>query len=135
MCPPRAEGFRLGRATSPSCALARADASLAGCKTTRKGTSAAMFFVGTHLVGEFSRTQSVISLSSGESEYYALVVAAGALAARRDVPQLHEPRPVRHGGAKCEVHASCSAELEDGAGVPASARNLRFGALGGRRGG
>ncbi len=41
-----------------------------------KGASAAMFFVGTHLIGEFSRTQGVTSLSSGESEYHALVEAA-----------------------------------------------------------
>ena len=53
------------------------DSDFAGCSTTRKSTSGAVIRLGTHVVKHTSHTQSVISLSSGEAEYYAMVRACG----------------------------------------------------------
>ena len=65
------------------------DSDHAGCLRTRKGTSSFKIVYGQHLLRSASSTQAVISLSSGESEFYSLVkgVAAGlgALAMLRDL--------------------------------------------------
>lgn len=53
-----------------------ADASHAGCSRTRKSTTAGVSMRGPHNVGDFVATQVPISLSSGESEFYALLRAA-----------------------------------------------------------
>ena len=49
------------------------DTDFAGCRETRKSTSGGVMMLGSHLVKSWSSTQSVIALSSGESEYYGLV--------------------------------------------------------------
>lgn len=56
------------------------DADWAGCKSTRKPTSGVCLVLGTHVTKGWSKTQSLIALSSGESELYAtLRTAAEAL--------------------------------------------------------
>ena len=52
------------------------DASHAGCKRTRKSTTSGVNMRGPHNLGEFVATQVPISMSSGESEFYALLRAA-----------------------------------------------------------
>ena len=49
------------------------DADHAGCLRTRKSTSAGVVRIGTHVITDWSLTQPVIALSSGESEFYAIV--------------------------------------------------------------
>jgi len=51
------------------------DSDFAGCDKTRKSTSAGAIQFGRHLIKSWSTNQAVIALSSGESEYYALVKA------------------------------------------------------------
>ena len=51
------------------------DSDHAGCRETRKSTSARVIMMGKHSIQAWSATQSVISISSGEAEYYALVRA------------------------------------------------------------
>ncbi|CAK9064860.1 Retrovirus-related Pol polyprotein from transposon RE2 (Retro element 2) (AtRE2) [Includes: Protease RE2 [Durusdinium trenchii] len=50
-----------------------------GCLTTRKSTSGGALMHGSHLLKFYSSTQHVISLSSGESEFYAGIKAGSAL--------------------------------------------------------
>ena len=52
------------------------DSDWAGCTRTRKSTSGACMFHGSHLIRSFARTQSTIALSSAEAELYATVAAA-----------------------------------------------------------
>ena len=52
------------------------DADWAGCKLTRKSTTGGCVMLGTHTIKTWSRTQSLIALSSGESELYATMKAA-----------------------------------------------------------
>ena len=49
----------------------------AGCPKTRKSTSGGCLMLGGHWIKSWSSTQSSISLSSGEAEYYGVVKAAG----------------------------------------------------------
>ena len=49
------------------------DSDHAGCTITRKSTSCTATFLGKHCVQFSSKTQTPISLSSGESEWYQLV--------------------------------------------------------------
>jgi hypothetical protein len=51
------------------------DADWAGCGETRKSTSGGAVMIGKHLIRAWSSTQSVIALSSGEAELYAIVKA------------------------------------------------------------
>ena len=48
----------------------------AGCRDTRKSMTGGCVIVGTHTIKAWSRTQSLIALSSGESEPYASLKAA-----------------------------------------------------------
>ena len=52
------------------------DADWAGCRQSRKSTSGGCVMIGTHNIKSWSRTQSLIALSSGESELYASLKAA-----------------------------------------------------------
>ena len=52
------------------------DADWAGCKKTRKSTTGGCMMIGAHSIKSWSRTQSLIALSSGESELYASLKAA-----------------------------------------------------------
>jgi len=51
------------------------DSDHAGCRRTRRSTSCSVLMHGGHLLRASSTTQTVISLTSGESEFYALVKA------------------------------------------------------------
>ena len=55
------------------------DSDDAGCSRTRKSTSAGALMHGAHLIKFYSSTQHVISLSSGESEFYAGIKAGSTL--------------------------------------------------------
>ena len=65
------------------------DSDHAGCLRTRKSTSSFKIMYGQHLLRSASSTQAVISLSSGESEFYSLVkgveAGLGAVAMLRDL--------------------------------------------------
>ena len=52
------------------------DSDYAGCKQTRKSTSGGCVKFGSHVLRTWSSTQAVISLSSGEAEYYAMLKGA-----------------------------------------------------------
>ena len=52
------------------------DADWAGDAGTRKSTSASSVCMGDHMCSSWSKTQTVIALSSGESEFYALSLCA-----------------------------------------------------------
>jgi len=52
------------------------DTDYAGCKRTRKSTSGGVVMWGDHIIKSWSKTQSVIALSSGEAEYYGMVKGA-----------------------------------------------------------
>ena len=49
------------------------DTDHAGCKAARKSTSRGIIMIGCHMIKEWSMTQGVIALSSGEAEYYGIV--------------------------------------------------------------
>jgi hypothetical protein len=53
------------------------DTDWAGCVKTRKSTSGGCTLLGRHLIKSWSSTQASVSLSSGESEFYGVVKAAG----------------------------------------------------------
>ena len=50
---------------------AYSDSDWAGCKSTRKSTTGGCLMTGTHAIKTWSKTQSLIALSSGEAELYA----------------------------------------------------------------
>ena len=52
------------------------DSDFAGCILSRKSTSCCMIFWGKHLLRSSSTTQAVLSLSSGEAEFYSAVKGA-----------------------------------------------------------
>jgi len=52
------------------------DSDHAGCAATRKSTTGLVVLMGQHCIRHSSNMQSTVALSSGESEYYALVKAA-----------------------------------------------------------
>ena len=52
------------------------DADGAGCRNTRKSTTGGCIQIGKHTVKGWSKTQSLIALSSGQSELYATLKAA-----------------------------------------------------------
>ena len=49
------------------------DADRAGCSETRRSTSSGVNQVNGYVLGEWSTTQSTVALSSGESEFVAIV--------------------------------------------------------------
>ena len=53
------------------------DTDWAGCVRTRKSTSGGCVVLGKHLIKSWSSTQTSISLSSGEAEFYGVVKASG----------------------------------------------------------
>ena len=55
------------------------DSDDAGCQESRKSTSCGALYHGRHLLKFYSSTQHVISLSSGESEFYAGIKAGSTL--------------------------------------------------------
>ena len=49
------------------------DTDYAGCRRTRKSTSGGLIRLREHTLKTWSVTQSIVTLSSGEAEYYGLV--------------------------------------------------------------
>jgi len=49
------------------------DTDFAGCRKTRKSTSGGVAMIGGHSIKSWCSTQSIVSLSSGEAEYYGIV--------------------------------------------------------------
>ena len=49
------------------------DTDVAGCRRTRKSTSGGVAMFGKHMVKSWCSTQAIVSLSSGEAEYYGIV--------------------------------------------------------------
>jgi hypothetical protein len=49
------------------------DSDFAGCRSTRRSTSGGVCLLSGHLIKHWSSTQKIVSLSSGESEFYSLV--------------------------------------------------------------
>ena len=68
----------------------------AGCTRTRKSTSCGVLLHGSHLIKFYSGTQHIISLSSGESEFYAGIKAGavllGAMSMSLDLGELRKGR-------------------------------------------
>ena len=56
---------------------AYSDTDCAGCPKTRKSTNGGCLMIWTHLIKSWTSTQAVISLSSGEAEFYGVVKASG----------------------------------------------------------
>ena len=52
------------------------DTDFAGCKKTRKSTSGGVAMLGNHMIKSWCSTQAIVSLSSGEAEYYGIVKGA-----------------------------------------------------------
>jgi len=52
------------------------DTDFAGCRKTRKSTSGGVAMLGGHSIKSWCSTQSIVSLSSGEAEYYGIVKGA-----------------------------------------------------------
>ena len=59
------------------CANIYTDTDRAGCPRTRESTSGGCLMMGNHLIKSWSTTQALVSLSSGEAEFYGVVRAAG----------------------------------------------------------
>ena len=53
----------------------QSDTDYAGCIKTRKSTSGGVIKLGNHIIRTWSTTQGVMTLSSGEAEFYGLVKA------------------------------------------------------------
>ena len=72
------------------------DTDWAGCVKTRKSTSGGCLMMGSHLLKSWSSTQGLISLSSGEAEFYGVTKAAGiALGMKALMRDLGVITPVR----------------------------------------
>lgn len=61
---------------APNILRTYSDAGWAGCRQTRKSTSGGCVTLGRHTLEGWSKTQSLVALSSGESELYATLKAA-----------------------------------------------------------
>ena len=76
---------RMRRQRSPEAAVAKSDSDHAGCLKTRRSTSCSVLLHGDHCIKLTSTTQVPIALSSGESEFYALVKTACQLLGLRQL--------------------------------------------------
>ena len=52
------------------------DANFVGCKRSRKSTSGGLIVLGQHCIKAWSKTQSLVAISSAESEFYSVVKAS-----------------------------------------------------------
>ena len=68
--------IKYGYQSKPDGLTVWSDSDFAGCEKSRKSTSAGVAMHGDHVIKTWSSNQSVIALSSGEAEYYALVKGA-----------------------------------------------------------
>ena len=71
------------------------DTNHAGCIRTGKSTNGGLILHGGHLIKSWSSTQSVVALSSGESEYHGLVKGVSeTLGIRSVLADWRQPRKV-----------------------------------------
>ena len=81
--------MKYGWQNTQSIATAYSDADWAGCRDTRKSTTGGCINVGSHCTKGWSKTQAVIALSSGGSEFYVALEASaeflGLLSMMRDL--------------------------------------------------
>ena len=63
------------------------DTDYAGCKVTRKSTTGGIAKLSKHVIKGWSNTQSIVTLSSGESEYYGLVRGSSVAIGTRSILQ------------------------------------------------
>ena len=79
---------RMYRQVRPKMITVFADSDHAGCRVSRKSTSSAVLMFGDHMIKMSSTTQGVLSLSSAEAEWFAMVkascLAIGAQSACKD---------------------------------------------------
>ena len=80
------------------------DSDHAGCKRTRKSTSGGVIMFGSHVLKSWSSTQAVISLSSGEAEYYSMV--KGASVGLGIHTMMREIGIIVHPTIKCDASAA-----------------------------
>ena len=75
--------------TTPSSVTTCSDAGWARCKRSRKSTTGVCITVGSHVIKSWSKTQSLVALSSAESELYAILKASaetlGVLSMMKDL--------------------------------------------------
>ena len=80
---------RFAQQPTPARLVECTDSDYAGCVLIRKSTSCCMVFWGLHLLRSTSTTQAIISLSSGEAEFYSAVkgasIALGMVGLMRDL--------------------------------------------------
>ena len=80
---------RMYRQVQPGMLTAYADSDHAGCKVSRKSTSSSVLMLGEHMIKLSSTTQGVLSLSSAEAEWFAMVktscMAIGTQSACKDL--------------------------------------------------
>ena len=76
---------RFPRQPPQSVVVAFSDSDHAGCARTRKSTTGVALFHGSHMLKFSSHTQTVVSTSTGEAEWYACVKAASALIGLRSL--------------------------------------------------
>ena len=88
--------WKFGRQNPVSFIDVWSDSGHAGCRRTRRSTSCSVLMHGVRLLRANSTAQTVISLSSGESELYALVkavsMALGAEEMGKDIGVVLKPR-------------------------------------------
>ena len=82
------------------------DSDFAGCTRTRKSTSCCIVFWGNHMLRSTSTTQGVISMSSGEAEFYSAVkgasIAMGITALFKDLGvEMKKPAELRVDSTAC----------------------------------
>ena len=68
--------IKFGYQSNPGTIDIWTDTDFAGCKRTRKSTSGGIAGIGDHFVKAWCSTQAIVSLSSGEAEYYGIVKGA-----------------------------------------------------------
>ncbi len=60
----------------PEKVIARSHTDVAGCRRTRRSTSGGEVMFGKQCIKTYSQTQETVALSSGESEFYGIAMAA-----------------------------------------------------------
>ena len=104
----------------PKCLEVLVDSDHAGCRRTRKSTNGGVLRHGRHTLRTWSSTQSVVALSSGESEYYALVKGASvALGARSMCGDLGEDY-----GLKVHTDSNAAKGMANRAGLSSKTRHM-----------
>ena len=93
--------------TAPKSVDTFVDTDFAGCKETRRSTSGGAILIGDCCIRHYSKTQSTVSLSSGEAELHGIAQgAANALGVQALLKDLGWE-------LKCNVHSDATAAIWD----------------------